>query len=194
MGERAGSATEVVRVGSGGAAEAGARGVVLRRLDGDGPDIPALRSAVLRLRLAPGQRSFTADATATLPRADADPNRTPFAVVRHGTAVGFGILGRLGSLAAIADEPARAVMFRAFYIAPEWQGQGIGRAACAALDPLVREAAPAATEVLVTVDPTNHAAMRCYLAGGFTPTGRHHHPFDAAPHPVLRRPVVLTSQ
>ncbi|GAA3736142.1 GNAT superfamily N-acetyltransferase [Spinactinospora alkalitolerans] len=166
-----------------------AAGVELVRLDGDSPRVADLRAAVLKLRLAPGQHRFSAEAVNTLPRADADPNRTPFAVLCSDVPVGFGIVDRLGVLGEIADDPARAVLLRAFYIDPQWQGQGVGRAACAALDSLVRGIAPEATEVLLTVNEGNPAAVRAYLAGGFAHTGRRYLGGDAGPQYVLRRPV-----
>ncbi|MFC3995387.1 GNAT family N-acetyltransferase [Nocardiopsis sediminis] len=161
----------------------------LLRLDGAAPDVAEARAAVLRLRLAPGQRAFTADAAANLPRADADPGRTPFAVLRRGVPVGFGIIDRRVTPGIATGDPGDAVMLRAFYVAPEWQGQGIGRAACMALGPLVGGIAPEAREVLVTAAESNHAALRAYRAGGFAPTGRQVVTADAAVQLVLRRPV-----
>ncbi|MFC4560757.1 GNAT family N-acetyltransferase [Nocardiopsis mangrovi] len=161
----------------------------LLRLDGRTAEVAEARAAVLRLRLPPGQRSFTADAAANLPRADADPERTPFAVVRRGVPVGFGIIDRRVAPRIATGDPAGSVMLRAFYVAPEWQGQGIGRTACGALGPLVRAIAPDVGEVLVAVAESNRAALRAYRAGGFTPTDRRLLPPDAAPQLVLRRPV-----
>lgn len=148
--------------------------VRLARLDGDSPRVRELRGAVLRHRLGPGQNRFAPPAAHTLPRADADPYRVPFAVVYRDRAVGFGILDRAGPLREITDDPVGAVLLRAFYIDFRWQGRGLGRAACAALPSLVRSVAPAATALLLTVDRDNHAARRTYLASGFTDTGRVH--------------------
>ncbi|CAM3943538.1 GNAT family N-acetyltransferase [Nocardiopsis rhodophaea] len=163
--------------------------VAVLRLDEETPEVARARAAVLRIRLAPGQRRFAGEAVETLPRADADPNRTPFAVLRADETVGFGILDRLGILPELTDAPQRAVLLRAFYIAPEWQGRGVGRAACAALDPLVRAIAPEAGEILLTVNEHNPVAIRSYLSGGFERTGRRYQDGEAGPQLVLRRSV-----
>ncbi|ASU84964.1 N-acetyltransferase [Nocardiopsis gilva YIM 90087] len=163
--------------------------VAVLRLDEETPEVARARATVLKIRLAPGQRRLAGDAVETLPRADADPNRTPFAVLRAHEVVGFGILDRLGILPEITDAPQRAVLLRAFYIAPEWQGRGVGRAACAALDPLARAIAPKAVEILLTVNEHNSVALRSYLSGGFERTGRRYLGGDVGPQLVLRRPI-----
>lgn len=159
----------------------------LVRLDRDTSEVALLRRAVLRHRVAPAQRRFVTEAVYTLPRADADPHRTPFAVVLddvevHDRAtaldacVGFGILDRLGALRDLVEKPESAVLLRAFYITPEWQGRGIGRAACSAqsLHPLVSEIAPEVTEVVLCVNDGNEAGLHSYRAAGFTLTGARH--------------------
>ncbi|MFC7329660.1 GNAT family N-acetyltransferase [Marinactinospora rubrisoli] len=174
---------------AGASATAVADGIELIRLDSTAPRIAELRAAVLRLRLAPGQRRLSGEATTTLPRADVDPNRFPFAVLRGGTPVGFGIIDLVGCLSEITPDPEHAVLLRAFYIDAGWQCQGIGRAACRALDPLVRDIAPHAREILLTVHDPNPKALRAYLAGGFEHTGRRYLGTEARPQVVLRRPV-----
>ncbi|WP_270074151.1 GNAT family N-acetyltransferase [Streptomonospora mangrovi] len=179
-----------------------AAGVRLLRLDlrGEG-EVDRVRAAVLRLRVAPGQRRLVTEAVETLPRADADPDRFPFAVMRADTPVGFGIIERGGAVSRLAlllgeaaptavGDPRAAVLLRAFYLAPEWQNRRIGRTACARLDALVRAVHPGARAVLVAVAETNRPAVRAYLAGGFAPTG-HQVPLTATagPQALLRRPV-----
>ncbi|MDS1270997.1 GNAT family N-acetyltransferase [Lipingzhangella sp. LS1_29] len=148
---------------------------------GDDPARAQLRRAVLRLRPAPGQRQFSGAAEQTLPQADADPDRIPFAVVwtgqnapPGGAAVGFGVLDGGSARMELSDDPAQVVLLRAFYIEPHWQGYGVGRAACLALDTLVSEALPWARHVLLTVNERNEPAIRAYRAGGFRDTGRRH--------------------
>lgn len=160
----------------------------LVRLDSGSERAAALRAAVLRLRLGPGQH-FADPARETLPRADADPNRVPFAVVHAGGAVGFGILDRRGNLAELTPHPGRAVLLRAFYIDPARQGWGLGRAACRALDPIARDVAPDADTVLLTVNERNPIAIRAYRAGGFDFTGDRYLNGDMGPQFVLCRPI-----
>ncbi|GAA3725470.1 GNAT family N-acetyltransferase [Salinactinospora qingdaonensis] len=167
--------------------------IALLRLDSDSPRVTDLRAAVLKLRLAPGQTRYSGQAATTLPRADADPNRTPFAVTRAGDAVGFGIIDRVGNLGELTDDPARATLLRAFYIDAHWQHRGIGRAACRALAPFVHDLAPEATDIVLTVNEGNSVALRAYTAAGFMATGRRYLGGDAGPQLVLRKPITLTS-
>lgn len=178
----------------------GTPGLRLVPLDAGTPEAGLLRAAVLRHRLGPGQRRFVQEPASTLPRADADPARTPFAVVdtpeevgdaaaARRAAAGFGIVDRGPVLRELTDAPQRSVLLRAFYIVPERQGRGLGRAACGPpLDVLVAALAPEAQQVLLTVNEGNPAAERAYRAAGFTRTGRGH-VGGAGPQHVLSRPL-----
>lgn len=134
-----------------------------------------LRAQVLRLAPLPEQERFCARASQTLPRANDDPGRTPFAVVATGPdgiarAVGFGVLDRSGYLAELVDAPERAVLLRGFYVAADAQGRGIGSRAARA----VRELAgtlQGVEVVVLTVNVLNPAAVTAYLRGGFVDTG-----------------------
>lgn len=173
----------------------------LVRLDRDTFEVALLRWAALRHRVTPGQRRFVTEAVHTLPRADTDPYRTPFAVVLADievhdrvtaleACVGFGILDRLGILRDLTQTPESSVLLRAYYITPEWQGKGIGRAACSArlLHPLISEIAPELTEVVLCVNDDNEAGLRTYRAAGFVFTGvRHDGPQGS--QQVMSRPV-----
>ncbi|CAL9570534.1 hypothetical protein SUDANB121_04857 [Nocardiopsis dassonvillei] len=171
----------------------------LVRLDRDTEETALLRAAVLRHRLAPGQARFTGLPVATLPAADADPARVPFAIVlgpvadpaqAREAAAGFGVLDVGTGLRGLVDEPQRAVLLRAYYVTPQWQGRGIGRTACAAplLDRLAAETAPHATEAVLCVNTANPGARRVYEAAGYTATGRVI-PGDAGPQQVMSRPL-----
>lgn len=161
--------------------------VSIARADETGLDarVARLRDEVLVLRPTPAQEVFSSYATRTLPGADADPGRTPFAVLAAGTAVGFGVLDRGGPLAQLTDRPATAVLLRGFYLDSSAQGRGLGRAAVAALPSLAAHSAPEATRILLTVNVENPAAVRAYLAGGFTDTGRQYLGGGAGPQHVL---------
>lgn len=171
-----------------GATDADLAELELVRLDGKTDRVAALRAAVVKMRLGPGQ-PFADPAGETLPRADADPDRIPFAVVHRGRAAGFGILDRRGNLAELTAVPERAVLLRAFYIDPVLQGRGLGRATCRILDPLVRDVAPQADTVILTVNERNPVAIRAYLAGGFAHTGRSYLGGDMGPQYILHKPV-----
>ncbi|WP_028649724.1 N-acetyltransferase [Nocardiopsis sp. CNT312] len=179
------------------------RGLRLVRLDRATPEAAVLRGAVLGHRLAPGQSRYAGLPVQTLPVADADPGRFPFAVVRTGAdlacadtarraCVGFGIIDRGGRLLReVADAPERSVLLRAFYIIPEWQGRGVGSGACSAplLDLLVAGVAPRAEEIVLCVNEANEAGRRAYTAAGFSPTGRRYLDGGAGPQTVMARPV-----
>ncbi|MBB6119239.1 GNAT family N-acetyltransferase [Nocardiopsis algeriensis] len=171
----------------------------LVRLDRDTSEAALLRQAVLRHRLAPGQTRYVALPVATLPAADADPARVPFAIVlgpagdpgrAREAAAGFGILDTGPYLRELVDTPERAVLLRAYYVTPQWQGRGIGRAACAAplLDSLAAEVAPRAREAVLCVNEANSAARRVYEAAGYTATGRTVLG-DEGPQHVMARPL-----
>lgn len=158
--------------------------------------VAELRAAVVRLRPAPGQRRFSGAAEQTLPQADQDPHRIPFAVLWDGSGappggipVGFGVLDSGSARDALADAPWETVLLRAFYLEPQWQGHGIGRAVCVALDELVPDVAPWARWVVLTVNEDNEPAIRAYRAGGFHDTGRRHVGAASRPQLVLARPV-----
>ncbi|GAB3475645.1 N-acetyltransferase [Nocardiopsis coralliicola] len=170
-----------------------AAGVELVRLDQPGARAERARAAVGGLRLAPGQRRFVQPAAATLPAADADPDQYPFAVLAEGRTIGFGILDAAqpaagGIVPGGVGELARdgAVLLRSFLITVARQGEGAARAACRALPGLAREVAPAAREVLLTVNEANPAALRAYTAGGFADTGRRYLGGPAGPQQILR--------
>ncbi|MFD6952370.1 GCN5 family acetyltransferase [Nocardiopsis sp. TSRI0078] len=189
--------------GAGGPAPAGTQPVRLVRLDRRTPETALLREAVLRHRLPPGQRGHVGLPVTTLPAADADPARTPFAVTAAGHPVadaagaraacaGFGVLDRAVHARDLVPDPAHAVLLRAFYLTTAWQGRGVGRAVCSAplLDRLAADVAPHATELVLCVDEANHAAARVYGAAGFAFTG--HRFLDAAGKAqlVMARPLV----
>ncbi|MEJ5945727.1 GNAT family N-acetyltransferase [Pseudokineococcus basanitobsidens] len=140
------------------------------------PEDDRLRAELLRLEPAPSQLADSASARQTLPAADADPRRAPFAVLADGRPVGFGVLDRGELLAAVLDEPDRAVLLRGFYLAAEHQGRGWGRRAAAAVPALAaRLWGPASAGgpalAVLTVAEASTAARRAYAAAGWTDTG-----------------------
>lgn len=157
--------------------------VRLVRLDRDTSETSALRRAVLEHDLPPEQLRFTGLPEQTLPEADDDPARTPYAVVVGedpitGTeqarirCAGFGILDR-ALRGPLVDAPERAVLLRAYYVTPQWQGKGVGRTSCSPplLDRLAAEVAPYADEIVLCVNRINLSAQRLYSAAGFAFTG-----------------------
>lgn len=149
------------------------------------PGDDALREAVLALRPLPEQERFSATSTRTLPEADADPARTPFAVLLDDVPVGFGVLDTVGYLAELVDEPSRAVLLRAFYLDAAVQGRGVGAAAARAVRSLAAALHPGVDLVVLTVNEANPGAVRAYLRGGFVDTGARYLGGDQGPQHVL---------
>lgn len=151
--------------GEQGAARVGVRLRVVR------PDDEPLRRAVLGTQPRPGQEAWASTAAQTLPAADADPDRTPFAVLDGPRVVGFGVLDRGDLLRRLVDDPARAVLLRGFYLDGSAQGAGLGTAAAARVPQLARSVHPGTELVVLTVDGENAAAMRAYRHAGYVDTG-----------------------
>jgi GNAT superfamily N-acetyltransferase len=144
-----------------------------------------VREAVLTLRPRPEQEVFSSHAGITLPAADADPDRTPFAVLNGPAAVGFGVLDRRGYLDEIVDDVASAVLLRAFYLDASAQGRGLGAAAAAAVPPLAARLFPEARLVVLTVNEQNPAAVTAYARAGFVDTGTRYLGGSAGPQHIL---------
>lgn len=167
---------------------AGPRGRL--RLHPLAPGEVSLRAALVRLEPAPHQLPHSASARQTLPAADADPRRAPFAVLLDETPIGFGVLDRGDLLARVVDEPERAVLLRGFYLAASAQGRGHGRAAAAEVPRLaahlwgpVARGGPAL--VVLTVATSNAVALRAYRAAGYVATGVQQQVEDQEPQHVL---------
>lgn len=155
--------------------------VTLVVLDEDHP----WRDQVLALAPASRQEVYSGRAAQTLPEADADPKRTPFAVAADGAPVGFGVLDRVGILADLVDEPSRAVLLRAFYVDAAHQGRGLGTAAARALAPLTAAIYDDVELVVLTANLENPAAVTAYLRAGFVDTGTRYLGGAAGPQHVL---------
>lgn len=149
------------------------------------PDDADLRAAVVLLAPTPAQEVFASRASVTLPAADADPARTPFAVLDGARPVGFGVLDRSGYLDELVDTPARAVLLRAFYLDAPEQGGGRGTSAAALVPGFAGQVLGQVELVVLTVNVANAAAIRAYTAAGFTDTGARYLGGGAGPQHVL---------
>lgn len=138
-----------------------------------------------RLRPQRSQIVFSGTTETTLPEAEADPARTPFAVVAGGRVVGFGVLDRDGILRDLVDDTHRAVLLRGFYLGAAHQGRGWGTAAARAVPALAASVHPGVELVVLTVNDTNTAARRAYAAAGFVETGTRYLAGPAGPQQVM---------
>lgn len=149
------------------------------------PDDTALRAAVVLLAPTAEQQVFAGRAALTLPGADADPMRTPFAVLDSGRAIGFGVLDRRGYLDELVDTPERAVLLRAFYLDVAAQGGGRGTAAAALVPALAAQEHDDVELVVLTVNVRNPVAVRAYARAGFVDTGTRYLGGGAGPQHLL---------
>ena len=104
----------------------------------DDPATGALREAVLRLAPLPEQERFGGRTDQTLPAAEQDPARHPYAVVED-VPVGFFVLDETPSEA----DPSADLVLRSFFVDAA-QGRGVARRAVALLPGPVRDRHPAA--------------------------------------------------
>ncbi len=143
------------------------------------------RSVVLDLAPTEDQEAFSGRARDTLPAADADPQRTPFALAVGGSAVGFGVLDRLGILPELVDQPERAALLRGFYVDAAHQGRGLGTAAARAVPELAAALYGDVDLVVLTVNHGNPGAVAAYRRGGWVDTGVSYLGGDLGPQHVL---------
>lgn len=174
--------------------------VRLLRLDTESTETALLREVLLEHDLPPEQLQFTGLPTQTLPDADSDPERFPYAIVARDeplndldaardACAGFGVLDR-AVRTGLVDAPEHAVLLRAYYVTPQWQGRGIGQTSCSAplLDRLAAAVAPHADTIVLCVNQANQPAQRVYKAAGFEFAG-HTVPGNAGPQDVMSRPL-----
>jgi RimJ/RimL family protein N-acetyltransferase len=135
------------------------------------PDDVDLRAVLLEHRLPVEQQDFAATAVDSLPMADRDPGWLSVAIVVDDLPVGMFGLDRGGYFREFDEDPS-AVLFRAFYIAPDHQGKGYATAAVTAVGDFVRQRLPDVRRVVLTVNHRNPGAVAAYLKGGFVMTGQ----------------------
>lgn len=149
------------------------------------PVTAQLRERVLLLAPHPAQEVFSGRAAQTLPVAEADPRRHPYAMVEAGRPVGFFVVDETPPEA----DPAADLHLRAFFVDAAAQGRGVAKAAVHGLEDLLQTDFPAARLVVLTVNARNPAARAAYLAGGFADTGELYLGGPAGPQHVLRLEV-----
>jgi RimJ/RimL family protein N-acetyltransferase len=151
----------------------------------DGP----LRDAVLRLAPRPDQEEFSGRAEQTLPLAERDPARHPYAVVEDGWPVGFFILDQTSP----EFDPSADLLLRGFFVDASVQGRGVAGRAVAALPALVRQDFPAARSVVLSVNVRNPVARAVYLRGGFVDDGELYLGGSVGPQHVMRLQLTGTA-
>jgi RimJ/RimL family protein N-acetyltransferase len=152
--------------------------MALVRVPAQGP----LREAVLRLAPRPEQEEFSGRAEQTLPLAERDPARTPYAAVEDGVPVAFFILDRTPP----DFDPSADLLLRAFFVDAAAQGRGVAGRAVADLPAVVRRDFPDARTLVLSVNVRNPVARAVYLRAGFTEAGELYLGGSAGPQHVMR--------
>jgi RimJ/RimL family protein N-acetyltransferase len=145
---------------------------------------PELRERLLALAPRPEQERFAGRLADTLPAAEADPDRTPVAIVADGEPAGFFVLHR-GPAAGVLAPDARDVLLRAFLVDTRFQGRGIATGALAALPDFVAAHLPGVHRIVLSVNVRNPVAIRTYRRAGFADTGALYHGGASGPQHVF---------
>jgi RimJ/RimL family protein N-acetyltransferase len=143
-----------------------------------------LRERLLVLAPRPEQERFAGRLAETLPAAEADPERTPVAIVADAEPVGFFVLHR-GPAAGVLAPEARDVLLRAFLVDTRFQGRGIATRALAALPEFVAAQMPGMRRIVLSVNVRNPVAIRTYRRAGFADTGALYHGGASGPQHVF---------
>jgi ribosomal protein S18 acetylase RimI-like enzyme len=134
-----------------------------------------LRPALLCLRVLPAQLEYVGAIDSLLADAALCPGSEPMAILLGDTPVGYYRIEANARSVAGHDFAVSALGLRAFLIDADWQGRGIATLALTALvaDLAVRH--PGARLLVLTVNRSNHAALRLYLRAGFSDSGELYH-------------------
>lgn len=151
------------------------------------PITPALREAVLDLRVRPEQDGFVSPPARTLPDAEQCSGSEPMAILLDHTVIGYYRIERSARSITGRDEDVDALGLRSFQLDAAWQGRGRG---LRALDTLLADLAqrhPQGRRVMLTVNCANAAALALYRRAGFVDSGTLYHGGRSGPQYVLWR-------
>lgn len=151
------------------------------------PVVPALREALLRLRVTAPQRDFVSDIAPSLDDAERCPGSTPMAILRNEAPIGYYRIEANAASIAERDYDRPALGLRSFFIDDRWQRQGFAsRALTAAMGDLATRF-PEARLLVLLVNQRNLAALRLYLRAHFVDTGELYHGGRSGPQHLLWR-------
>ena len=151
------------------------------------PVTPALRDAVLGLRVQPEQDSFVSPPARTLPDAEQCPDSEPMAILLGDGVIGYYRIERSARSLTGRDIDADALGLRSFQLDAAWQGRGLG---AIAMETLLADLAlrhPQARRMLLTVNCANTAALTLYLRHGFIDSDELYHGGRSGPQHLLWR-------
>ncbi|WP_426662013.1 GNAT family N-acetyltransferase [Rhodanobacter aciditrophus] len=151
------------------------------------PVTPALRDAVLRLRVQPEQEGFVSPPARTLPDAEHCSGSEPMAILLDGVPIGYYRIERSARSLTGRDDDADALGLRSFQLDAAWQGRGLGSAAMAALLADLAQRHPQARRIMLTVGCDNTTALELYRRAGFANSGALYHGGRSGPQHLLWR-------
>ena len=148
------------------------------------------RAAVLRLEVAEKHLPYVSPVAEMLEGLGEDAALERYAIrAGDGEVVGFFALDFNADRVRRYADGGRPCGIRNYLISTNHQGRGYGRAAIPAIQSLLHREHDAATDLFLTVNCRNEAAISTYLEAGFQDTGRLYHGGDRGPQHVFHLPL-----
>ena len=149
------------------------------------PVVPALRQALLQLRVDETQQNFVGRIADLLADAESCTASEPLVVLHDGAPIGFYRIESQPRCIADRDFERPTLGLRAFFIDVRWQGRGLGQRALAALLDDLATRYPAARDLALTVNARNAAGIALYRRAGFVDTGELYHGGPSGPQHLM---------
>mgnify|MGYP001027654082 CR=1 FL=1 len=153
------------------------------------PVTPAIRAAVLALRVHPDQCAFVSPIEASLADAEQCHGSTPMAILHGDAPVGYYRIERHANTIAEREYAVPALGLRSFFIGADWQGRGFGGGALSALVADLAAREPDARLLVLTVNCRNLPALALYRRAGFEDSGQLYHGGRSGPQHLMWRPL-----
>lgn len=147
----------------------------------------SLNAALLQLGVSASQQAYVGQIDNLLADAASSPDAEPMAICLGSEPVGYYRIDPHPRSVAGRDFDVPALGLRAFFIDTRWQGRGLGKLALTALLEDVIERHCDARLLVLTVNVSNHAAIRLYQRAGFTRSGELYHGGRAGPQHLMLR-------
>lgn len=149
------------------------------------------RDDVLALRVHPSQLAWVGRITDLLADAEVCRGCEPMAIAHGDTIIGYYRIELCAATVTGRDSPypdlQNGLGLRAFFLHHAYQGKGLGGRALRALCSDLAHRHGNRDHLVLTVDAHNHAAIHCYLRGGFEDIGTLYHGGNAGPQLLMRR-------
>lgn len=151
------------------------------------PASDSLRTAMLQLGVSESQQAYVGRIDNLLADVASCPDAEPMAICLGSELVGYYRIDPHSRSVAGRDFDVPALGLRAFFIDARWQDRGLGTLALTALLEDVMERHADARLLVLTVNVSNHSAVRLYQRAGFTQNGELYHGGRAGPQHLMLR-------